>query len=454
MKTFDIDFTDQLSEQQVRYLLKAELERNKLLIKQNKFALFRYEVEEDTMILLFHSPDGETQHLAFEHYTQQAPALYFDEKEHQRIAEAVLKIVNDPEYPKIGAQDFYYKDGTGVCIEYTSLFDDNGKVISIVGQHVDLYQTHDRMVATIHLLNEQIAMTDAVRQSYETMLMIDLSDYSYKILQSTPEVRAASQLAPSVLQLAALFCKYYVDPTYQEDFMAFVNEGTISDRLMGNRYLAFEYMTKNIGWCRARIMPAEIGSNGEVLKAIFSTETAANHQEELKVLRVAASRDGLTGLLNRVTGEEAIKQALGQHQEAVYAILDCDFFKNINDKLGHPTGDQVLIGVANALVKTFPNEYVMRLGGDEFVVFIQSPEQVARIKLQGKTAFTTPLREQLALIDIPQLKGKKPSLSCGAVLVPSHTQLSLTDIYTLADQKLYEAKASHNGAMALAVVEE
>lgn len=448
MKTFDIDFTDQLTEQQVRYLLKSELQRNKLLVRQNRFMLFRYECLEDTMVILFAKDDGSLMHMAFERYTQAAPQYVFDEAEHQRIIGIIKQVKTNPDFPKTDAIDFLYKDGSGVRIEYTCLEDSDGQISSIVGQNVNVFQTHDRMLQTINMLNEQVRMTDAIRQTYETMIYFDLQDYSFSLIQATPEVRAASMKVNSVLQLGELFCQYYVDEEWKAGFRSFINEGTIADRLLGNRYLSYEYLTKNIGWCQARIIPADMDSRGTITKAIFTTETAAEHHRELDVLRVAAYKDGLTGLMNRVSGEKAINEALSRQQPAIYAIFDCDFFKNINDKLGHPIGDKVLIEVSKALRDTFGQEIVMRLGGDEFVVFITDRDFIGQARMTGLAQSFAPLYARLQQIRIPQYSDLHPSLSCGAVFVsagPSHT---LEEIYKLADQKLYEAKAHHNGSMA------
>lgn len=444
MKAFDINYIDQLTEQQVRYLLRSELERNKLIVNRNNFRLFRYEVVEDVMVIFCTDVDGKEQHLAFENFSNVSPNYNFAEDEHKRIVSYLQKIINDPDYPKTGMQEFVTKDGSGVCSEYTCLFDKDGKVTTVVGQHVDIYQTRERMLSTIKMLNEQIAMTDILRHSYETMIYIDLRDYSFKLMQGTAAVRAASKKVQNVLQLGELFCQYYVDAEYQEEFRKFINEITINDRFQTNRLVSYEYLTKNIGWCRARIMPGEMDSKGQYITAIFTTESAAEHQKELSVLRVAAMRDPLTGIMNRYSGERAITEALMRCEPSIYTLFDCDYFKTINDKLGHPVGDQVLIEVANSLTEVFPREVVMRLGGDEFVVHISNPEVVAQAQQEGVASILLPLKERLKKIDIPQLRFT-PSLSCGAVFVQAGSTRNLQDIYELADKKLYEAKKTHNG---------
>lgn len=446
MKLFDIDFIDKLSEQQVRYLLRSELERNKLLISRNNFMLFRYEVNDDVMVILCNDAEGNTQHLAFDDFIKVAPEYYFDEAEHQRIADILKHVINDSDYPKNGTQEFIGKDGVAVCAEYTCLYDKEGKLSTIVGQFVDVYQTRDRMLETIKMLNEQIAMTDIMRHSYETMIYIDLRDFSFKLLQGTAAVRSASQKVNNVLQLGELFCQYYVDAEYQEGFRNFINEITINNRFQSNRFVSYEYLTKNIGWCRARIMPGEMDSKGQYITAIFTTESAADHHKELNVLRVAAMRDALTGIMNRYSGERSIKDLLSRCEPGIFMLFDCDHFKMINDKLGHPIGDQVLIEVARSLSEVYTRDVVMRLGGDEFVVYVSDPETLAQAQSEGVQAILVPLKERLKKINIPQLRST-PCLSCGAVFVTAGSLHELQDIYELADKKLYEAKKTHNGNM-------
>lgn len=306
-------------------------------------------------------------------------------------------------------------------------------------------EERDHSRAIIKMFNEQSFIMGALRQAFETSIIVDMRDYSFKLLTATPEVRYASSKVSSVLQLATLFCQNYVDPEYAAGFMDFVNEGTISERLAGNRYISYEYMTKNIGLCHARFVPAEIDSKGRIIKAIFTTEILHDQHSELSVLRVAALQDALTGIANRYSGEKKIKEQLSQGNDFVYALLDCDSFKNINDTFGHPTGDTVLIEVAKALSDVFGHENVMRLGGDEFVAFTNNPEVTENVR-QNKFSFIfKKLHERLKQIDIPMLKGKYPTLSCGAVLVHDASQHDLASVYAAADQNLYKVKSSHNG---------
>jgi diguanylate cyclase (GGDEF)-like protein len=85
--------------------------------------------------------------------------------------------------------------------------------------------------------------------------------------------------------------------------------------------------------------------------------------------------DPLTNLPNRILLNDRIQQALAHSRRSAEIIalvfLDLDGFKVINDTYGHLVGDQLLIGVANAMQQTLREvDTLARLGGDEFVVLL------------------------------------------------------------------------------------
>ena len=90
-----------------------------------------------------------------------------------------------------------------------------------------------------------------------------------------------------------------------------------------------------------------------------------------------ARYDELTALPNRLNFRDEIERLLAvpHHAEQLSALLfvDLDQFKQVNDTLGHPCGDQLLCAVADRLRAMLrPEDFVARFGGDEFVVFQQN----------------------------------------------------------------------------------
>lgn len=108
--------------------------------------------------------------------------------------------------------------------------------------------------------------------------------------------------------------------------------------------------------------------------SVLSDITEAKDAEDR--LQHLAHHDSLTGLPNRLQFggalEGALERAKRHNQQLALLFLDLDRFKNINDTLGHDSGDRLLKGVAERLRKTVRAEdFVARLGGDEFTVVME-----------------------------------------------------------------------------------
>ena len=103
-------------------------------------------------------------------------------------------------------------------------------------------------------------------------------------------------------------------------------------------------------------------------------------------LEQIATHDHLTGLENRLSLLEKLKNAIANamnHDERLALFfIDLDRFKQINDTLGHPIGDKVLIHISNVLRgHVNGNDIVARLGGDEFVVLVDKFDDVDELSL-------------------------------------------------------------------------
>jgi diguanylate cyclase (GGDEF)-like protein len=130
--------------------------------------------------------------------------------------------------------------------------------------------------------------------------------------------------------------------------------------------------------------------------ATYEDITKRQHAEAQIVFM--ARHDVLTGLANRVLLAERVDQAICQigRNFTHFALLcvDLDHFKNVNDTLGHPVGDALLVAVSQRLVSCVREiDTVGRLGGDEFAVVLcglHGPEEVEHIARRIVQAINEP----------------------------------------------------------------
>lgn len=144
-----------------------------------------------------------------------------------------------------------------------------------------------------------------------------------------------------------------------------------------------------------------------------------------------AQKDGLTQLYNPAKCRELIQERLARGGPGAMLVIDVDRFKQINDGLGHYTGDQVLQQVAELLRATCRREDIVgRLGGDEFVVYMDRVPD--RRTVERRCAdLVERVREGTA-------QGTRVSVSVGAAMTEAGQ--SYETLYQRADEALYAAK--------------
>ncbi len=134
-----------------------------------------------------------------------------------------------------------------------------------------------------------------------------------------------------------------------------------------------------------RLRHAEVSSAHDELKALHAALLAADAGKNLLLTRLAeqSRTDALTGLANRRALDERLCDALARARRytepLAVALCDLDFFKRINDRFGHATGDEVLRRVSAILrAHCRATDVVARYGGEEFcIVFIEADAAVA-----------------------------------------------------------------------------
>lgn len=169
-------------------------------------------------------------------------------------------------------------------------------------------------------------------------------------------------------------------------------------------------------------------------------QQAQRTANEAEFLRLQASHDDLTGLLNRRGFFEGAKdQTFG---EGTIVVIDCDDFKDVNDQHGHQVGDEVLKGLAGRLASGVSrDDLVARWGGDEFLLLLRVPfaegTSVARRVVDEATA--RPMSTSVGVIPV--------SLSAGVARFDP--EQGLDQGIAGADRAMYAAKSAGAGQLLL-----
>jgi len=157
-------------------------------------------------------------------------------------------------------------------------------------------------------------------------------------------------------------------------------------------------------------------------------------------LNYLASRDSLTGLLNRRTLEQILKReferALRYRTPLTIAFIDVDDFKLVNDRYGHKAGDDVLIYVAkNLMSMTRGSDVVARFAGDEFIIILpNTPLSESKDFANRLKSFF--MNHPLDFEGIPI----HVSISFGLSCIEEGTDDDMVSLLKRADAMLYEAK--------------
>jgi len=197
-------------------------------------------------------------------------------------------------------------------------------------------------------------------------------------------------------------------------------------------------------WFEARIAPVHADAD-ELPECVVWTVINISQRKQIEAeLQRLATRDELTGMLNRraflATLDAAMRQARDEATPLVLAILDLDYFKTVNDRFGHMVGDAVLRHLSERLLRSADGALLGRLGGEEFgVLLTRGGVDTAMMVLQ--TMKQSCEQEPFHLGDTPV----PMSFSAGVAALQPEQDEQPSDLLRRADRSMYLAKNAGRG---------
>lgn len=201
------------------------------------------------------------------------------------------------------------------------------------------------------------------------------------------------------------------------------------------------------GVCDFALTNADFAATDLAIEMLYLVEAKTVAMEEsyrlnarLQGAKIAAEEqaytDTLTGLKNRRALETVLNRLLNQRSSFAVMQIDLDYFKAVNDTLGHAAGDFVLQTVAGIMVEeTRKNDLVARVGGDEFTVVLPDVRSDDILRRVG--------RRIIDRLEVPMsFQGTecRISASIGTVWIQPGETPSMEDLLADADMALYASK--------------
>lgn len=333
----------------------------------------------------------------------------------------------------------YFLLGTALLIYFCFVFMVSWMGYKLLNSHFKLRYENldlvDKLVVNNMILEEsELRFRSAFDFAAIGMAIVSLKGKWLKVNQSLCQIVGYSE--------ADLLKIDFQTITYPEDLeldLSYVRQllaGEIISYHMEKRYI---HKNGSIIWI---LLSASLIHNPEnkplyFIAQIQNIDAQKKAEQELKYI---AYHDMLTGLANRKQLDASFALALAyakRHQTQIAIMfLDLDYFKEINDTLGHDVGDLLLIKIGARLKKTIRStDIVARQGGDEFIIALtelSSPVQVTEVAKKILAQIAKPIK----------IKQHKFSItgSIGISFYPKNGQ-NLTSLIKKADEALYIVKS-------------
>jgi len=319
--------------------------------------------------------------------------------------------------------------------DFTTVFDDDRTPLQAIISFYDVSQQREKEMAF-----------EKWQQSYDALPRDSINYYEYNLTKDILEREEGDMLprvpesVPRTVSAIALYtAETYVFPEDRAHYRNFCSvnrlldcydRGIRFDKIVCRRMSGLEDPL----WTEASVQLIPDPYSSDVKGFILLQDIDEQKKTELLTLK-QSKQDPLSGLLNRRAFIEQMNHLLKTGAPGIahaLIIMDIDYFKQVNDTLGHQTGDSVILDIAGKLSSTLRSgDLCGRLGGDEFIICLQ--DICLDHTLEKRMSYLC------RLVKDDSRPGMRVSGSFGVAIYPHHG-VTFQQLYQKADIALYTAK--------------
>lgn len=357
---------------------------------------------------------------------------FFDLEKSDQLLQNDLKVIKNQ--VSIESEEINVIKSSGKIHTYKAikkpLFNNDGKVIGLCGISTDITEQKK-----LELENrEQKHLLDVILNNVDAYIYMKDDERHFRYVNSRvaeifglPAEEIIGKRDVDVIPQEVADHFWQTDKqVFEENKKIVINEASLGADNQEHHYISIK-------------VPCDFKEGSKTLIG-FSTDVTELYQLKEKFKQLA-NTDELTGLYNRryffENAKREFNRAVRHQQELAVISIDVDYFKAINDKYGHPVGDQALKRIAELITPTIRAEDTFaRIGGEEFSILLPNTSKIqcqqAANRLRDLLDTNTILLENDIELDI--------KISVGVSIIKA-TDASFQDLYARSDIALYKAKS-------------
>lgn len=286
-------------------------------------------------------------------------------------------------------------------------------------------------------IRNQMSLLSSISDIYYSMHLIDMSDYSIEKLEGNELMDKVLEEGMKASDMLESIIKTTVEDDFIEQALVFADLTTLRIRLRNKTAVSMDVIDKNVGWLRMTFITVDADDDKMPTKVIIATQIIEEDKRREEELSTKAHKDEMTGLYNRRSYENDIMiyPDVPPEPDFVYAAIDINGLKVVNDELGHQAGDELIRGASWCMKKTLGNYgRVYRTGGDEFVSMFFADDEHLKSVLEDLEKTTIEWCGEYV---------SNLSISIGYVTKKEFATKTVSEMAKIADQRMYKNKSEY-----------